>query len=389
MDTQVYDRLDIAERRAARKTWMVRGKAIFARHWGLLGFVVLPTLVASIYLFAFASNQYVSEAHFIVRNSQQTMTPPTGIGQLFGLGAAAQSQTDSFSVADYLQSNDAVSALNAKLNIVNMFGRPDVDFLSRLTPHDPAPETLLRYYRRQVRIVPNEDTGEIVMTVRAFQPADARSIAETLLQLGESRVNDFNARADQEALRVTDREVAEAQVQLANIQAQLTQFRSSRGDIDPVKTSGAQLLLVSRLQEELADAESRQASMMRFISPSSPQAIAAASRIRALKAQISAESARLSSNGGGMAPKLAGYEGLLLQQDLAAKRYAVASAAAATAREEARKQRLFIVRVVEPNLPVKSLYPRRLVTIGTLLAGLLVAYGIGWLLLAGVREHAD
>ena len=39
-------------------------------------------------------------------------------------------------------------------------------------------------------------------------------------------------------------------------------------------------------------------------------------------------------------------------------------------------------------MPVKALYPERWRVLATLLIGLLLAYSIGWLIVAGVREHS-
>ena len=62
----VEDReLDPAERARA---WL------WARRW-FLGMVVLPSLLVALYLFAYASDQYESEAHFLVRSAAGTMTP--------------------------------------------------------------------------------------------------------------------------------------------------------------------------------------------------------------------------------------------------------------------------------------------------------------------------
>ncbi len=49
---------------------------------------------------------------------------------------------------------------------------------------------------------------------------------------------------------------------------------------------------------------------------------------------------------------------------------------------------MYLARVVEPNLAVYPLYPRKLISVGSIFMGLSVAFGIGWLLVAGMREHA-
>ena len=76
-----------------------------------------------------------------------------------------------------------------------------------------------------------------------------------------------------------------------------------------------------------------------------------------------------------------------LQQEFAAKRYETARARLEQARTRAANEQLFIVAVVEPNLPEKPALPKPFRTTLLILIGLSVAYGIGWMLIAGVREH--
>jgi capsular polysaccharide transport system permease protein len=47
-----------------------------------------------------------------------------------------------------------------------------------------------------------------------------------------------------------------------------------------------------------------------------------------------------------------------------------------------------VVPVVDANLPVRALYPERTKIVLTAFLSLLLIYGIGWLIAAGVREHA-
>ncbi|MNY75559.1 hypothetical protein D3C86_2148660 [compost metagenome] len=58
-----------------------------------------------------------------------------------------------------------------------------------------------------------------------------------------------------------------------------------------------------------------------------------------------------------------------------------------SAEQDARRQRLYLERIVNPNLPDTSTEPRRLRAIITILFSTLLAYGVGWLMWAGVREH--
>src|SRR5439155_8071486 len=165
--------------------------------WSFLLFVIVPTAVLALYYFAFAAGQYESEAHFMVRTSQPAASAPSNIGQVLGLsGGLTQGQTEAYSISDYLTSHDAAAAVDRKLGLVPIFRRPEADPLSRLWGVRPAAETLLKYYRRHVSVVPNQDTAVTTLRVRAFRRADAQRIAELLLELGEQRVNALNLRAE-------------------------------------------------------------------------------------------------------------------------------------------------------------------------------------------------
>jgi capsular polysaccharide transport system permease protein len=58
------------------------------------------------------------------------------------------------------------------------------------------------------------------------------------------------------------------------------------------------------------------------------------------------------------------------------------------ARLQAMRQQLFVVDVVRPNLPERALFPRRTMMVATVFLALLLSYSIGWLIIAGMREHA-
>lgn len=349
--------------------------------------VLLPTLLVAAFQYLIVADQYESEAHFIVR-SPQAMQGPNGLGQLLGMGSNATS-ADAHSVGDYLVSHDAVSALGRALDLTRIFRRPEADPFTRLWSADPAPETLLRYYRGKVHVNFDSETGITTLNVRAFRADDAKRLADHLLTLGEGRVNSLNQRMLRDGLAVAEGQVREAGTQLAVAQSSLTGFRQSRRDVDPERTATAQIEMATQLRAQAAAARAQLAAMRGVIAPDAPQYVALARRVAALDAQVGGAQARLAGAGGSVASSLGSFEELRLRQDFAAKRYQAAATALESAREQLLRQQLFIVRVVEPNMPVKSLYPKRLKILATFFFGLLLAYAVGWLILAGVREHAD
>ena len=350
--------------------------------------VLLPTLIVAAYYYVVAADQYESEAHFIVNSDAAGGGASSGFGSLFGITAGGSGQSQTMAVPDYLQSHEAVAELSRKLDLVTMFRRPEADILSRLHTASPTPEALQRYFERKVKVHHDADTGITALNVHAFRPADAYAIANQLLQLGEAQVNRMNRRRYGDAVAAAQAQMKTAEQRVAQIQGRLTAYRQQGRDIDPQASGETQLRLVSSLKTELATSQAALAAMSGIISPSSPQYIALQRRIRSLQGVIGAQSSELTGGSRTIASNLGGYENLRVQQEFAAKNYTAAAAGLVKAQEDATRQQLYIVRVVDANMPVKPLFPQRARIVLMTFISLCVAYGIGWLILAGVREHA-
>jgi capsular polysaccharide transport system permease protein len=362
----------------------------FRAHYLFVLIVIAPTVLTAGYFFGFASDQYASEAHFLVRSSQAAPTPAGagGLSQILSLAGGTTSQSEAMSVADYLSSHDAVAALSKNDDLINRYDLPQVDYFSRLHTARLTPEKLLKYYRGMVKIEFNSETGITTLSVRSFRPTDSYVLVRKLLQLGESRVNELNKRSYNDSIALARQQVAESETALTGIQAQMMRFRQSRSDIDPTATGQAQIGLVNSFTERLAVARAQLNAMRGAISANSPQLQAMETTVRSLERQVAAQSSRLTGADDAIATDIGGYEKLKLRQELQAKNYEGATAALSVARQQAQRQQLYVVHVVEPNMPVKSLYPERWRICGTVLLASLLVYSIGWLLAAGVREHA-
>ncbi len=126
---------------------------------------------------------------------------------------------------DYLSSHDAVADLRKHLDLVAMFRRREADLFSRIWSDAPTAEYLLQYFRRQVSVSLDADTGITTLKVHAFRPEDAKQIAEALLELGERRVNVINARALENGLAVAEGQLAKAEAGVVQAQNALTAQR--------------------------------------------------------------------------------------------------------------------------------------------------------------------
>jgi len=359
------------------------------RHRWFVGVVILPTLVVSAYFYLLASDQYESGADFVVRRAEASaVAGGGGMSELLGFEFGSSSTlSEAYIVEEYLLSHDAVSRLRSEEQLVERFRRPAIDLISRLWSADPTPEKLQSYYRGQVTIEQDADSGITHLRVHAFTPQDAYAIARKLLALGEERINAINRRTFEDQVSSARSDYDEAEAALLAAQGQLTRFRRAEQDIDPEGSGKAQVALVTTLTGDLVKVRAQLRAVEAAIGRDSPQYRALQGQVEALEAQVAGQSDMIAGQGRSIASTLGSYEDLVIRREHAAKRFQAAAAQYEEARAEAKRQKLYLVRVVDTNLPVKSLFPEREKICLTIFVGLLLFYLIGRLLVMGFKEH--
>jgi len=352
---------------------------------GLILFVAVPTLIAAFYFLVLASPRYVSEARFIVRAPSRTQPSSLGMA-LQGVGISA-TQTDSFAVHEYIRSRDAVHELIKEMDLKRAYGRAGVDAFSRLPRfwQDGSFDDFYRGFSSYVTVGYDSTTGISTLRVQAFSPDDATMIAQRLLGGGERLVNRLNERAERDSVREAERSAEEARTRLAVAQAQLTAFRNRERFIDPARTAIASTELIGELSIKLATLRAERAQVAAE-APQSPQLPLLDGRIRAFDALIEAERRKIVGDADSLAPKIGTYESLVLNRELADRAMAAATVALDTARRDARRQQLYLERIVDPSQPSEPSQPKRLLSILAVFATCLLAYGASWLIWAGLRE---
>lgn len=353
-----------------------------------LAIVILPTLLVALYFGLIASDQYESEAHLVVRSNGGGKDSGSGLDAVLKSFGTSDSSREASTLGDYMRSHDVVASLRRNTQLVERYRRPEADFISRLQKADPTNEELLKYFKSRSNIDLDSETGIINVRVRAFRPADSYAIINAMLALGEERVNALNLRSYESMQTLARRQLADAEKGLQASQAALAAFRRGQGDVDPQGSAEAQLKLVTDLRKEEAMARAEMEAIAAQIGSNNPQYKALQSRAEAINGQLNSQEGFLVGNSRSIAARLGNYQDLELRREFESKRYAAAAAALESAREQATRQQLFVVRLVEPNMPQKATYPKAVKSIFTVFLSLAVAYGIGWLLLAGVREHS-
>jgi capsular polysaccharide transport system permease protein len=357
-----------------------------AKRHSFISTVCLPTLVAALYLFLVAAPQFTSEARFLVRGRQQA--PSGSIGEMMSQAGFKAGSEDAMGIRDYLRSHDAVGALRSKLDLVAMYRRPEADWFARLWWSQPAAERLLDYYNSMV--VPEYDTSSGITTlrVRAFRAEDARDIAGELLSLSEGLVNKLNQRLQEDSLRVAREEVERAEGRVNSTQARVTSFRERERQLDPGRSSTLTVETIGRLEGQLIQARAEMTEAQTFARGDNQRLLQLRNRVDALTRQVADERLRLASANTGVTQQVGEYELLSTERELARTQLASANAAMERALADAQRQQIFILRLVEPNLAERPLYPKAAQSVLYLFICLSVLYGISTLLLAGMREHA-
>ena len=228
-------------------------------------------------------------------------------------------------------------------------------------------------------------TGISTLRVEAFSAKDAQRINALLLDGGEALVNRLNRRSATDAVQEAEVTLREARERLNAAQTALTSFRTRERFIDPQSTAREGANLIGELAVQLATLRAER-NQLAATAPQSPQLQALDSRIGAYQAQIAAEQGKLAGAADSLAPKISTYDSLMLEREFADNLVASATAALNTAQLEARRKQLYLDQIVTPDLPDKPQEPKRWLTLLAVLSSLLVAYGIGWMLWAGVRE---
>jgi len=183
-------------------------------------------------------------------------------------------------------------------------------------------------------------------------------------------------------------EVDNTEQHIARVQDQLTAYRVKEKMLDPKSAATGPVELLAQMNAQLANSKSQLAEVMKN-SPNSPQIPLVRTRIASLEKLIGEERAKITGDSNSVATALGEYERLTVQHLLAEKQLASAFTSLEAARLEAQRQQLYLETIAKPNLADYPLFPRRMVSFATIVVTCLLAYGIAWLLIASVREHAS
>ena len=348
--------------------------------------VGVPTLIATAYYGAIASDVYVSEARFAIRSA----TGPSAASGLSALLASPVLQSagqDSLVVIDYSKSIDMLDRVRERVDFVGHYSNEDVDFLSRLDP-DATRQEILEYYEDRVSIERESSSDVMKVRVRAFDPETARRIASLVIELNEDLVNRLSNRIEEDAIATARAEMERAVQRVRSTAQDINRFQTANDSVSPADESAALFGRLSGIETRISETRAELSERLAYMREDSADVVVLKNRLNALERQLGIERGRVTGGGDGtLGALLQSFQPLVLEQEMAQQQYAVALASLESARVDAQRQKQYLVTFVEPSFPDAATEPDRLIKIVTVAVFAFLAFLVGGLLWSALRDH--
>lgn len=347
------------------------------RHRGILALflflVFVPSGAAGWYLYAKAADQYASILGFTVRSESVSSASELLSGLTSTFGSSGSHNSDI--LYEYIGSQEMVADLDARLDLRAMFTRyHDSDPLLSFDP-DGTIEDLTRYWNRMLRVSYDGGSGLMELRILAFDPNDAKTIADAVFDESARMINALSASARTDAMRYATEDLDDSIERLKQAREALTQFRIENRIVDPTADIQGQMGLLNTLQAQLASALIDLDLLTGSAREGDPRLAQAQRRIDVIQARIDEERRKFGAGGVGpggenYATTVSDYERLTVDREFAERAYSAALLAYDAARAKADRESLYLAAYIRPTIAEQSEYPQR-----ALWTGLVALFG--------------
>ena len=369
--------LGAAPARPRRRHWLIAASFLLA--------VIAPTLIAAAYLSWTAADRYGSRLAFSIR-SNQTAAPLEILGAVTQLGNSSV-LTDGQVLYDFIQSQQIVETVRARLPLEAIYNRAPADWVYSLGEDQPI-EDLVDYWNRMVDVSLDPAIGILTVEARAFTPGEARAIATEILAASAELVNRLADTAREDAVRYAAVELTGAEARLRDIRARLRDFRDFEQEVDPSQNARVAIALVAGLEQELSQARVQLDLLRGALDDKAPRIVLLKRQVASLEARIAAERTRLGTGTAvrdddrrSLSQVVGEFEELVVDREFAEQSYTLALATYQQAEAEARRRHRYLAAHIEPTLSEAPQYPDRPLLIAAVFLFALAAWSI--LVLAG------
>jgi len=348
--------------------------------------VLVPTFLAVLYNFFYATPVYISGAKVVVKSLGST--GPEGFSAfLSALGILQPTTSGAYLVMDYILSKDAMFKLEEKFSLKEHYSSERWDILKRFDPFNinPSYENFYEYYTDfVVESYVDSHSGVLNFKVRSAEPTYSYAIASELIKLSEEFVNRLNRRSSLTALSYYKEQLERSKERVKAFAEKIKNFLNKKGLVSPEQQVAVLLQLIAELQSQLITKQLELSTLL-SVAPSNPRVKELERQIKLIKSKIN----RLLKKLAGSKNSLATYsvELRLLESEFEMLRREVEMNLMAflQAQNQAYLQHLFIETVESPRVPDAPMEPRKFRFITFVVSFAL--WGVLMLFISGVKEH--
>ncbi|WP_424941096.1 sugar transporter [Aliiroseovarius sp. S253] len=377
---------DLPPPRPPAKPARRRKRHSMIRRFFVIG-VLAPILLATLYLYVIAKDQYASYLGFSVR-AEDSASPVEMLGGITEL-AGSSSGADTDVLFEFIQSQRIVRLVDEKLDLRKMYHMPS-DPVFGIDP-DVTIEGLQKFWGRVVKVFYDSGSGLIEVRVTAFDPDDAKAVADAIYDESTVMINKLTAVARDDATSYARSELEKAVERLSNARAAIQKFRLETQIIDPEADIVGRMGLLNSLQNQLASAQIDLDILMQTAREGDPRLIQARRRVDVIEQRLANERDRFSATdgtvNGAYANLIGDYERLSVDKQFAEQAYLSALAGVDAATAEASRKSRYLAAYIEPTLAEKPQYPRRLIILATLAGFLIGIWIVATMIYYSIRDR--
>ncbi|MDA9224107.1 hypothetical protein N9P17_04285 [Tateyamaria sp.] len=339
--------------------------------------VLIPTSLTVFYFYTFVHDQYSSQVSFSIRSEDSSTSP---FAALSSLGQTSSgTATDASILNEYLDSQKLVKDVSLLIDLKAIYTKPKGDPYFSFDAAKPL-EDLVSYFQNMNYVVFDEINGLLNITSFAFDPNDARKIANAIMISSRDLVDHLSRVAQEDTTKLAKFELNQAEKRLFEAQVELNMLRGREQMIDPKANLSSQMGVLAALQKQLANSLVEFDLLIETSQKNDPRITAIKQTIEVIENRILEEKekiGKLTSNGTrSLAVVVGEFEELLMARDFSEKAYLSAFASYESAQAEARRKSKYLVAHVPPTLAESSQYPNKILWILSVLGSLFLFWTI-------------
>jgi len=391
---------NVLKRNKAEENTQVISKKTDQKEVGLRGlarsklftFLILavPIGLSAVYFFGIARHRYIVRSDFVIRKADDQSSGTTaGIASL--LGGSDQSSIEDARFLDlYLESPQVLTDLKKTFDFNKAYARKGDDPFAGLPP-SPSIEEQNRFFKRQVVVQLQDNTGIISLGTVGLDPETAYKLNKYLLSRADEFVNKLNQEINRQQLTFASQQVKVAEQRLQQAVTKLQQYQDKNEIIDPTIETASSSAGVAALEQELAKLKVQSAVLKRqFKDQNAPEVQIVEDQVKEMDKQVRAERLKIvSPSGRDLSRKIAEVERLKSTVQFSTELYRAALTASEQTRLDSLRKQKFMAILSAPQLPEETWDSWKYLGFFTVSGVLLVGYALTMFAMGMADSHRE